>query len=122
MAQQRAGSGRMAQNGLSSLMEQQSQLLDMLMVEMNKKGGAQKRDEHVLDIVRNMENRVDEAKWPARLNQRMNDLDGDVLDMDPSLARKRKRDGMTTPSSGYPGGMTSSGMYNQGNNPYRTGR
>lgn len=64
--------------GMSTLMQQQSELLDQLMVEMNKSQENQRmgsaKNNHVMGVIRGLEGRLDEAKWPARIDQRMQDL------------------------------------------------
>lgn len=56
---------RLAKNGMASLMAEQERLLDELVSEMNRQKGVKTKDDMLMDVVRNMEARIDEAKWPA---------------------------------------------------------
>jgi len=85
----RVASGKMERAGLAALMDQQALLLDELMAEMGNKGPRQQKEDQVLQVVRNMEDRLNEVKWPARANQRMDELDSMIARIDPSVAERR---------------------------------
>lgn len=85
---------RLAKNGMASLMAEQERLLDDLVTEMNRQKGAKTRDDVLMEVVRNMESRMEEVRWPAKLQNRMDDVEQEIGEIDPIVAKRieeRKR-------------------------------
>ncbi len=84
----RGSQTRLAKNGMNALMAEQEKLLDELVSEMNRQKGTKTRDDMLMEVVRNMETRIDEARWPAQLQTRMEDMEQMMAETDPIVAKR----------------------------------
>lgn len=77
----------MGQAGLASLMDQQTVLINELNKELARqkdiRGQGPPAQNPLLDVVRNMENRLEETKWPASLASKLEDLETYVKESRP---------------------------------------
>ena len=66
---------RLAKTGIASLMKEQSELLDQLKFEMEAGRDGDVEKDYIAQVMRGVENRMEDMKWPVRMNQRMDELD-----------------------------------------------
>lgn len=87
-----ANPSNLAQSGLAALMNEQNILLDQLQAEIARGGQnkPQQRDDMLMEAMRNMEEKMDNDKYPTRFRSRMDELEELVARSDP-IARERLR-------------------------------
>lgn len=80
---------RIAKAGLAKLMGEQEALLGELMREMeNNKALGNEKKFATEDVVRNLEKRLDEVKWPVRNQEKIRELEDMVRENDPVAYRR----------------------------------
>lgn len=104
----KAKRSRIADTGRAKLLGEQEALLGELMRELDTRDSPIKPNrEPVENVVRNLESRMEEVKWPARNQDKIRELEAMALDQDPS-AYRRWQDEQRNPNDSY-------GGYRQGN-------
>ena len=78
---------KLANSGMAALMSEQGQLLDQLKYEMEGREHEDRpRDEYLMQVVRGLENKMEDIKWPAKINQRIEELDTMIGNISPEDA------------------------------------
>lgn len=104
--------GKMGQAGLASLMDQQTALINELNNELARQKDIRRQgppaQNPLMDVVRNMEARLDETKWPTAMTQKIEDLEAYVKESrpetpvfdSPTLTRTNMELSKKTPKAG----------------------
>ena len=58
------------------------------MQEMNRQKLTTNRDDVLMDVIRNMETKLDDVKWPAKVQSKMSDIEEMLAEQDPDVARR----------------------------------
>jgi hypothetical protein len=104
----KAKRSRIADTGRAKLLGEQEALLGELMRELDKRDSPVKPNRQpVENVVRNLESRMEEVKWPARNQDKIRELEAMAREQDPA-AYRRWQDEQRNPNDSY-------GGYRQGN-------
>ena len=104
----KAKRSRIADTGRAKLLGEQEALLGELMRELDTRDSPVKPNRQpVENVVRNLESRMEEVKWPARNQDKIRELEAMAREQDPA-AYRRWQDEQRNPNDSY-------GGYRQGN-------
>lgn len=86
---------QLSNNGINAMLQQQGFLLQQMMEEMKdmRKEPGQRKANQMMEVVRSLEGRLDQAKWPSRIDNKLEDIDDLLEYMKPGLDEKKPQAG-----------------------------